>query len=136
MYEVRRNNEIKETVRIVDAKGTELLLPVSITADDVIREYTACLKAIGKAERELDGAKSADPESAEHLGVVYEEYGKAVTALMRCVFGAEGTERLLTFYDGHYDELLGDVFPFMEDVVSPMVRDVIDAQKAKYTALR
>lgn len=136
MYEVKRNNAVQEKVRITDVNGAELILPVSITADDIIREYTACLKAVGAAEKELDAAKSADPEGADHLEVVYTEYGKAVLALMRCVFGPEGAEKLLTFYNGHYDEMLGDVFPFLESEVSPIVRNVLDTRKAKYTALR
>lgn len=117
MYQVKKTTQrIQDTLQI-DDNGTLVDIPVDIHVDDVVRDYirvTNELKNIG-----------GDPE----------KLGAAVVEMMNLVFGAEGAEKLLDLYQNRYLDMIGDVYPFIKDVVEPKLIKAMKAMTDRYTGL-
>ena len=116
-YQVKKTEQrIRETLQI-DDNGTLVNIPVDIYVDDVIRDYvrvTDQLKNIG-----------TDPE----------KLGTAVIEMMQLVFGATGAQKLLDLYQNRYMDMIGDVYPFVKDVVEPKLINAMKEKTARYTSL-
>lgn len=134
MYEINRGERIRETLRIKGNDGTSADFTTDIAVDDMFREYAEIMGAIKNSETVLAQAQNA--ADGEAIKKVYDHLGGMVEALLRLVFGEEGGAKLLLLYNGKFLELLGDVFPFVEDVVGPKLVARMDAQAAKYTRER
>ena len=118
-YQVKKTEQrIRETLQIVDGtSGTSTDIPVDIYVDDVIRDYvrvTDQLKNIG-----------TDPE----------KLGTAVIEMMQLVFGVTGAQKLLDLYQNRYMDMIGDVYPFVKEVVEPQLIRAMKDKTARYTSL-
>jgi hypothetical protein len=118
-YQVKKTEQrIRETLQIVDGtSGTSTDIPVDIYVDDVIKDYvrvTDQLKTVG-----------TDPE----------KLGNAVIEMMGLVFGAAGAEKLLYMYQNRYMDMIGDIYPFIKDVVEPQLVRAMKDKTARYTSL-
>ena len=43
-------------------------------------------------------------------------------AVFDVIFGEDGTKKLISFYDGNFNGMLLDVFPFINDEIMPKIR--------------
>lgn len=116
-YQVKKTTQrIHETLQI-DDNGTLVNIPVDIYVDDVVRDYvrvTDQLKNVG-----------ADPE----------RLGAAVIEMMQLVFGVEGANKILDLYQNRYMDMIGDIYPFVKDVVEPKLIKAMKEKTERYTSL-
>lgn len=128
MYTVQRKSAIKEDLEIQNAKGNvELTLHVNLFVDNVLSQYNRLRRMLGEAQYEL----SKDPTSEKTLST----YGATIVALFELIFGAEGVQKLLDYYDNRYTELLEDIAPFVVDVIQPQIDSAMKARASKYKEL-
>lgn len=117
MYQVKKTvQRVQDTLRISD-NGNVVDIPVDIYVDDVIRDYvrvTNQLKEVGQ-----------DPE----------KLGQAVIDVFNLVFGAEGAKKIFDLYENRYMDMLGDVYPFVKDVVEPQLVTAMHEKTKRYTQL-
>lgn len=126
MYELKRSKKIFEEVKIGDD-----ILTVNISADTALKEFNKNFNAVVAAEnqlKQLTGGTDADIEQA------VDAYSQAVIGLLRLLFGEENTEKILTFYENNYVEMVNEVFPFVLDVILPKVKELMDEEKQKLAA--
>lgn len=116
-YQVKKTTQrIQETLQI-DDNGTLVDIPVDIYVDDVVRDYvrvTDQLKNVG-----------ADPE----------RLGAAVIEMMQLVFGADGANKILDLYQNRYMDMIGDIYPFVKDMVEPKLVKAMKEKTARYISL-
>lgn len=116
-YQVKKTTQrIQETLQI-DDNGTLVDIPVDIYVDDVIQDYvrvTDQLKKVGTDPKEL---------------------GAAVIKMMNLVFGGEGAVKILDLYQNRYMDMIGDIYPFVKDVVEPKLIRAMKEKTERYTSL-
>lgn len=116
MYQITRNH-IVEDLEISD-NGKKLQLKVDISADTILTAYNKAQYKLAEASIAANKAKKDnDTEKAE------EAMGDAVLGLFEVVFGESQTQKILKFYDNRYLEMLGDIAPFISEVIAPKVQE-------------
>lgn len=127
-YQIRRKNKkIKETLELVNDAGEVVeALDVDLDIDQVAARVNKAYEVLGMAQNTLQ----KDSRSPEAL----EAYGKAVLAVFNVIFGEDGTEKLLTFYEGNTSEMLLDVFPFINEAVMPKIKAASEARRDQMIA--
>lgn len=125
MYKVQRKQTIKDELIICGSNGNvDISLPVNLSVDDVIHQYNRLRSILGEAQAELQ----KDPESEECLA----KYGYTVVAFFELIFGAEGVQKLLDYYENKYTEMLEDVAPFIVDVIQPQMSAAMRERAKKF----
>lgn len=125
MYKVKRNHLV-EDLQIED-NGKTLDLKVDINIDSILQQYNRAQYRIAKAAQDAKtAANDNDMEKVE------EEMGNAVLALFEVVFGHDQTQKIIEFYDNKAFEMLGDLSPFITDVVQPKVQEAQKAIEERY----
>ena len=127
MYQVKRQNHIKETLQLCEADGTvaeEIL--VDLNVDIISSRVNKAYEMLGMAQNDLQ----ANMDSPELITA----YGNAVIAIFDVIFGVEGREKIFRFYEGNFTEMLLDLFPFINDVVMPRIREVSEARMQQILA--
>ena len=124
-YQIHRKANISEDLEFF-CKEDKLTIHVEINPDAIIREYRVNENAIIAARLELK--KSAGEIDTS----MYEAFGKAVIGLFNVVFSKEDTEKILEFYEGNYTEMMGDVMPFITEVVAPAIEKIVTEKRAEY----
>lgn len=116
-YQVKKTEQrIRETLQIVDG-DTIVDIPVDIHVDDVIRDYVRVT------------------EQLKNIGTDPEKLGAAVIEMMQLVFGVDGAQKLLDLYQNRYMDMIGDIYPFVKDVVEPQLVKAMEDKTARYTSL-
>ena len=125
MYEITRRSKVKEILAIKNADGSVAFeVPVEINVDTFVGRWNKARGALADAQ------KTASNDNSE---ANTQRFGEAVVALMRLVFGDDGAEKILDFYEKDYTEMLLDVFPFIADCIVPKVNA---ATKDRVTQLK
>ena len=122
MYTVERKNRIREELFLKDG-DKELTVPVDLNVDAIQAKAVKAWQDVGKAQEQL----RRDPKSPERM----EAYGTATLSLFSVIFGEEGANRILTFYEENYTEMLLDVFPFLNGVILPKIAEASAARRAQ-----
>ena len=114
-YQVQRKSRIKERLELLDETGVVVeSLDVDLNVDQIAGRVNKAYEVLGAAQTALQ--KNARSDEA------LEAYGKAVLAVFDVIFGEDGTKKLISFYDGNFNEMLLDVFPFINDEIMPKIR--------------
>ena len=127
MYQVKRQNHIKETLQLCEADGTvaeEIL--VDLNVDIISSRVNKAYEMLGMAQNDLQ----ANMDSPELITA----YGNAVIAIFDVIFGVENREKIFRFYEGNFTEMLLDLFPFINDVVMPKIKEVSEARMQQILA--
>lgn len=127
MYTVQRSRTISEELEVKNLDGTSTILPVRLCVDEALASYNRLRRILGEAQEKLKN----DPDNEQ----LQAYYGKAVTELFTIVFGQEGAARLLEIYENRPEEMLGDVAPFLVDVVQPQFELAMAERAKKYRRL-
>lgn len=123
-YQAKRHKRFQEEFELVDDEGNVVhLLHVSLDADDMIakinRKYTALTRALADT---TDIKRKS--QNAEEVQGCLDTLGRAVVDLLEAVFGAEDTNKIITFYDGRYIEMSQEVIPFITHCVIPKLLEM------------
>ncbi len=131
-YQVGRSRKIRENLELVDDNGNVVTtVYTDIDADKIAKEFNKRVNAIIRAEIAAKSLpKSGEitamtTEQAEAANASVQSYGEAVINLFQLIFGDEGTQTILDFYDNAYFEMSMQVFPFILDVVKPRIEDSV-----------
>nr|DAM21153.1 MAG TPA: hypothetical protein [Caudoviricetes sp.] len=131
-YQVGRSRKIRESLELVDDNGNVVTtVYTDIDADKIAKEFNKRVNAIIRAEIAAKSLpKSGEitamtTEQAEAANAAVQSYGEAVINLFQLIFGDEGTQTILDFYDNAYFEMSMQVFPFILDVVKPRIEDSV-----------
>ena len=131
-YQVGRSRKIRESLELVDDNGNVVTtVYTDIDADKIAKEFNKHVNAIIRAEIAAKSLpKSGEitamtTEQAEAANASVQSYGEAVINLFQLIFGDEGTQTILDFYDNAYFEMSMQVFPFILDVVKPRIEDSV-----------
>lgn len=125
MYKIQRKQTIKDELVICGRTGEEeLVLQVNLRVDDVIAQYNRLRCLLGEAQMELQ----KDPNDEVCLA----KYGYTVLALFEVVFGSEGAQKLVDYYENRYTEMLEDVAPFIVDRIQPQMSAAMKERAAKF----
>lgn len=126
-YQVQRKSRIKETLELLDETGAVVeSLDVDLNVDQIAGRVNKAYEVLGAAQTALQ--KNARSDEA------LEAYGKAVLAVFDVIFGEDGTKKLISFYDGNFNEMLLDVFPFINDEIMPKIRAASAARREQMLA--
>jgi hypothetical protein len=116
MYQITRNHIVEE-LEISD-NGKKLQLKVDISADTILTAYNKAQYKLAEASIMANKAKD-DKDTAK----AEEAMGNAILGLFEVVFGESQTQKIVKFYDNRYLEMLGDIAPFISDVITPKVQE-------------
>lgn len=116
MYQITRNH-IVEDLEISD-NGKKLQLKVDISADTILTAYNKAQYKLAEASIMATKAKN-DNDTAK----AEEAMGNAILGLFEVVFGEPQTQKIVKFYDNRYLEMLGDIAPFISEVITPKVQE-------------
>lgn len=125
MYKIKRNHLV-EDLQIED-NGKTLDLKVDINVDTILKQYNRAQYRIAQASQ---AAKEAVNE--KDMEKVEEEMGNAIFGLFEVVFGQDQTQKIVEFYDNKALEMLGDIAPFITDVVAPKIQEAQQAIEDRY----
>ena len=108
--EIRRRNRIKETIEFYRGEETvpALTVDVDLNTDDMSAAAAKAWDALGIATVELEKTKTTKS---------LVNYGEAVLALFKVIFG-EDAGKIVAFYEGKTEEMLVDLAPFLEQVIT------------------
>lgn len=125
MYKIKRNHLV-EDLQIED-NGKTLDLKVDINVDSILQQYNKAQYRIAQASQAAkEAANDKDMEKAE------EAMGNAIFGLFEVVFGQDQTQKIIEFYDNKALEMLGDIAPFITDVVAPKIQEAQQAIEDRY----
>ena len=132
-YKAKRSKLLKEDFELVDENDKVVhTLHVSLDADDMTvrigRKYTALTKALAETTEAQRKAESAE-DAVKNI----ETLGRAVADLLEAVFGPEGTQTIISFYEGRYIEMSREVLPFISQCIIPRL---VDMKKENQKAMR
>lgn len=125
MYQVKRSRIVEQLE--IDDNGKKVVLDVDISADVILSQYTKAQYAIAQAQQAAQKAKDEkDMQAAE------EAMGNAIISLFKVVFGDKQTDQILQIYDNRALEMLGDIAPFISDVIAPRVQEAQQRIQERY----
>ena len=129
MYKIKRSRIVEQLE--IDNNGDKIVLDVDISADQILREYNAAQYAIARAQQAAQKAKdNKDMQAAE------EAMGEAIIDLFRIIFGQDQLDKILQIYDNRPLEMLGDIAPFIADVVAPKIQESQQRIRERYKQVK
>lgn len=115
MYKVKRKQTIEDVLVIENSKGEEALkLPVKLHVDDVLAKYNRLRMILGEAQHNAQ----EDPTDEKAVAML----GCSIIALFKLIFGEDGGQKLVDYYENRYTEMLADVAPFVTEVINPQMQ--------------
>lgn len=131
-YQVGRSSKIRESLELVDNSGNVVTtVYTDVDADKIAKEFNKRVNAVVRAEAAAKSLPKAGEitamtaEQAEAATAAVQSYGDAVINLFQLIFGDDGTQAIIDFYDNAYFEMSMQVFPFILDIVKPRIEDSI-----------
>ena len=120
-YQAKRRKLYEEDFELVDEQGNVVhSLKVALDADSVVKKLSEKHIALTRALADLQEVKTDN---------ALEVLGNAVVDILEAVFGTEGAETILEFYENKYIEMCREVMPFVTNVVIPEVRKISQSNK-------
>ncbi len=111
-YQIKRQARITEDLELLGKDGEVLhTLPVDVNIDSIMREYRACEVEIAKAEQAV---KWKEENAVEQLG-------SAIIHMYTVIFGETQTDIILAFFEKDYSEMMVQIMPFINDVITPTI---------------
>ena len=125
MYQIKRNHIVEELE--IEDNGKVLKLNVDINVDTMLKAYNNAQYRIAQAS--IDAKKAAEDKD---VSAAEEAMGNAVLGLFEVIFGTDQTNKIIEFYDNKALEMLGDIAPFITDVVAPRFKEAQDKITESY----
>ena len=120
MYEIKKTQRLKDELKLVDG-SKELIVPVDIDLSSAMLRYN-------RARNDIIRIQSAKTQNME-------EMGKAIVTLFSVFFGEDATVQIVEWYENLWDEMLEDIFPYIDGVLVPKMRELSAAKRDKLVAM-
>lgn len=105
MYQIQRTKPFEDTIELCDSgEALQIKYQVTITPDFARNARALQVKII-------DLQRKAKTEQE------FESLGRAIVELFELIFGAENTQKIVSFYEGDYANMLMDLFPYLHNTV-------------------
>lgn len=117
MYEIKKTRRLTDELKLVDG-DKELIVPVDI-------DITSAMDRYNRARNDIIRAQSSTPE----------EMGKAVITMFSVFFGDDATVKIVEWYENHWDDMLEDIFPYIDGVLVPKLKAASEAKRDKLVAM-
>lgn len=128
MYKAKRKQTIEDELVIENSKGEEALrLPVKLHVDDVLAQYNRLRMILGEAQHNAQ----EDPTDEKAVTML----GCAIIALFKLIFGEDGGQKLVDYYEERYTEMLADVAPFVTEVINPQMQAAMMERAKRFRKL-
>lgn len=128
MYKVKRKQTIEDELVIENSKGEEALrLPVKLHVDDVLAQYNRLRMILGEAQHNAQ----EDPTDEKAVTML----GCSIIALFKLIFGEDGGQKLVDYYEDRYTEMLADVAPFVTEVINPQMQAAMMERAKRFRQL-
>ena len=124
-YKIKRNHIIEQLE--IEDNGKVVTLDVDINVDSILTQYNKANLKIAAAQQAAQKAKDERDMQAAELAM-----GDGVLALFEVIFGEEQTKKILEIYDNRALEMLGDIAPFITDVVKPRIDEAKQRIEDRY----
>ena len=119
MHTIQKSKAFDDELKLVD-DGRELILKIHIDINTgAIPKYRAL------------GLKLLDMEKKGEKDV--EEIGRIIVDMMKLLLGDTNTEKIIAFYDGNYTQMLGDVFPYIQQIIVPAMEKMAKERKKQFS---
>ena len=125
MFELKRSEKIVEQIKLGDE-----IIEVNLDAGAIQARFTKGYNELLRAQSALNGATS---DTLDAVSDKLEQYGNAVVGVLQVIFGEENTQKILAFYENNYTEMFTQIYPFIGEVIIPMISE---ASKRKADELK
>lgn len=132
-YQIQKSPHVREEVTVTD-DGRELTVNVDVDVHQIMTRYNGAVQKIREAEDEIKKLREGEGLNPDNIGEAYAALGRAIMNLFNLLFGEEQTNRIMEFYEGNSAEMLADFVPFLQDVVTPKIRDAQLQISRRYAA--
>lgn len=113
MYTIKRQKRIQEKLKMGN-----MIIHLDISVDSIADGFTSRYNDVIRAQKSIKhSAQNGVQDDA------YAQYGEAVVLLLCIVFGEDATEKMCLFFENNYAEMLSEVFPFIEHVIMPQIKE-------------
>ena len=116
MYEITRKKRLTEQL-VLKNEDVQAVVDVDLDLLGDAKEFRAKYVGLVNAQKALQDAKSAS--GSHNLEEAHKQIGRSICELFRVIFGENGTDSILAFFDGNWTEAIEQVAPFIMNVVYP-----------------
>ena len=122
MYTIKQRDSIVDTLALERRDGTveKININLRITPDIASKFRKEQLRLI-----ELQKQDANNPETIEKIGEV-------IVNIMDLIFGEDGRNKIITFFDGDYTAMMLDIFPYIQNVVIPALQNQAAEMRKKF----
>lgn len=136
-YTIQKAAHIQDELTIKDDSGRDdLTLHINIYIDDILQDIDAVRARLGAAQQavaELKAGGAAGREPGE-IKAAHDALKSAAEDLFRLIFGDGPTDDLIRYYDGRIASALGDLLPYITQVILPEIRKAQAELAERYAA--
>lgn len=128
-YQAKRTHGYIQELELVEADGTVAhSLKIALDPGSMVEKLSRQHMEIVKAQKEVQAIDTGIKNGKVLLGA-YQKLGNAVMTEIRSVFGDEQSDIIFEFYNGDYNAIVKEIYPFIKDVVIPDVRRIAQQNK-------
>ena len=122
MYTIKQRDNIVDTLALERRDGTveKININLRLTPDIASKFRREQLRLI-----ELQKQDANNPETIEKIGEV-------IVNIMDLIFGEDGGDKIITFFDGDYTAMMLDIFPYIQNVVIPALQNQAAEMRKKF----
>jgi len=125
MRELKRSSRIVEELKVGDE-----VIKINLNPNELLKNYRRAELDIVKAQQEIVKLQKEGVES-DKISQALEVYGNAIINLFKLIFGDKNTKIILDFYEDNYAEMAEEVIPYINEVITPKIKEVAEEQKQK-----
>lgn len=126
-YKIERAKE-----RILEIEIAGEIIPVTLGGVESYKRYLEAVDKFGQYQKKLEIMTEGGKEAPEEL---LQLLGDAVVIIFNIIFGEKTTDKLITFFENNYDEMLLQVLPWIQEEWSPAMRANAKSESRKRAGL-
>ena len=123
-YELKRQDKIEGVY--IDGEEIPVVLDIYHRVNDLRRKQVELIHA----QTAIKQAKGTEDISV--VEGAYEAFGNAIISILELIFGDDGAQKIVNYYEGKYDELLYEITPYINDVILPHLHEKSAQNRKKY----
>lgn len=115
MFELKRSEKIVEQIKLGDE-----VIEVNLDVGAMQTRFTKGYNELLRAQSALNGITGDEIDTVSDK---LEQYGNAVAGVLQVIFGEENTQKILEFFEGNYNEMFMQIYPFISEVIIPKISE-------------
>ncbi len=119
-YQIKRQKNVIEPLELLSPSGEiEETVNANLKIETIAKEYR-------KIKIEFMNAQKECQNQSEEAII---KFGGVVMSMFSLIFGVDGAEKILKYFEDSYTEMAVQVMPYIWEVVEPAINDYVTAQK-------